>query len=87
MTRKAWPPGGDDAEPRLAGAGERPQERLHAGGTQLAALRPGRMLERLEAVEHEQGAVPGDGPGQEPALVPGRKHGIVLDPERNAARR
>ena len=70
--------GGDDAEPGLAGAGQRPQERLHAGGTQLAALRPGRMLERLEAVEDEQGSAPDDGPGQEPALVPGRELGIVL---------
>ena len=33
--------GGDDAKPRLAGTGERSQERLHAGGAQLAAQRPG----------------------------------------------
>lgn len=73
--------GGDDANPRLAGAGERPQERLHTGGTQLAAQRPRRMLERFETVEDEQGAAPGDRLGQEPALVPGRDRGVVLDPE------
>ena len=49
------------------------QQALHAGRAELAAHRAGRVLERLDAVEDEQGAFAGDGDGEQAAFVPRRE--------------
>ena len=67
--------GGDEAEaaPGALQTGEEGAQRIVL---QLALLRPGRMLERLQAIEDEQGAVPRDERGEARALVP-RGRGAV----------
>ena len=57
------------------------QQALHAGGAELAAHRAGRVLERLDAVEDEQGAFAGDGVGEQAAFVPRRERRLALHAE------
>ncbi len=73
--------GGEDAQARLAGAGQLGEQGLQAGGAQLAGHRAGRVLQRLRAVQHQQVAAGGHRVGQELALVPGREGGVVFDRE------
>ncbi len=62
-------------------AGELFQQALHAGGAELAAHRAGRVLERLDAVEDEQGALADDGVGEQAAFVPRRERRLALHAE------
>jgi hypothetical protein len=57
------------------------QQALHAGGAELAAHRAGRVLERFDAVEDEQGAFAGDGVGEQTAFVPRRERRLALHAE------
>ena len=62
-------------------AGELFQQALHVGSAELAAHRTGRVLERLNAVEDEQGAFEGDSVGEQAAFVPRRKLWLTLHAE------
>ena len=62
-------------------SGELFQQALYPGGSELAAHRAGRVLERLNAVDDEQGAFAGDSVREQAAFVPRRKRRLKLHAE------
>ncbi len=68
--------GGEDTQARLAAAHQLGQQRLQAGGAQLTGHRAGRVLQRLHAVQHQQGAAGGHRLGQRLPLSQGERAGL-----------
>jgi hypothetical protein len=62
---------GEQAQARLAGPGELGEQGLEAGGAQLPRQRAGRVLQGLDAVQHQQSTRGPHRLGELAALVPG----------------